>query len=84
MIVLRQLVAQVTLSRGLHRQERSLTQTTSRRGLGHVTGTSHNLQLKVSSNGCEVRNTQAQAQQVATLGTLRLRRQANQLLPGLS
>ena len=70
MIVLRQLVAQVALGRGLHRQEGSLTQAASGRGLGHVTGASNNLQLKVSSNGREVRNTQAQAQQVTALGAL--------------
>ena len=81
MIVLRQLVAQVALGRGLHRQEGSLTQAASGRGLGHVTGTSNNLQLKVSSNGREVRNPQAQAQQVTALGALRFGRQANQLLP---
>ena len=48
-IVTRQLITQVTLSRGLNRQERRLTQATSSRGIGHVTGASNNLQLKVSS-----------------------------------
>ena len=48
-IVTCQLVTQVTLGRRLNRQERRLTQTTSSRGLSYVTGTSNNLQLKVSS-----------------------------------
>ena len=79
-IITRQLISQVAFSRGLNRQERRLTQATSSRGTSHVTGASNNLQLKVSSNGCKVRNTQTQTQQVTTLSTLRLRRQANQLL----
>ena len=80
MIVTRQFVTQVTLGRGLNRQERRLTQATSSRGISHVTGASNNLQLKVSSNGCKMRHTQTQAQQVTTLSTLRLRSQANQFL----
>ena len=48
-IVTRQLITQVTFGRGLNRQERRLTQATSSRGVGHVTGASNNLQLKVSS-----------------------------------
>ncbi len=48
-IITRQFVTQVTLGRGLNRQERRLTQTASRRGISHVTGASNNLQLKVSS-----------------------------------
>ena len=79
-IVTRQLITQVTLGRGLNRQERRLTQATSSRGISHVTGASNDLQLKVSSNGRKVRHTQTQAQQVTTLSTLRLRSQANQFL----
>ena len=79
-IVTRQLITQVTLGRGLNRQERRLTQATSSRGISHVTGASNDLQLKVSSNGRKVRHAQTQAQQVTTLSTRRLRSQANQFL----
>ena len=61
-IVTCQLVTQMTLGRRLNRQERRLTQATSSRGLSHVTSTSNNLQLEVSSNGRKVRHTQTQAQ----------------------